>query len=164
MKRTGPRAKPVAPAVKRERVFLIARTMVTGEWGDGADCTKRLAAEWKVSLATVQYYAAEASRLLDFHANDREQLIKLGQIRLRQIGEEDGPDRVPAWRTLFENLGELRKRVEMSGVVGGPPIGIAASVTVKQEPLDHLRSLLRDPPPELEAILLEEWGPRTVSE
>lgn len=156
------RTKPSPPEVKRARVFLIARTMTAGEWGDGKAKTKEFAKEWKLSPVTVQWMAAEASRLLDFHTNQRAELVAIGQLRLREIGEENGADRVPAWRTLFENLGALQKRVEMSGP-GGAPIGVAASVTVKPEPLEHLRALLRDPPPELEAILVEEWGERTVA-
>lgn len=157
----------VTPTTKRARVFAIARFMVAGEWGDGVEKSAELAREWKLSASSIRGMSAEASRLLDFHTMQRNDLVRLGQLRLREIGEENGPDRVVAWRTLFENLGELRKRVEVSGP-GGVPTAIALSggitATVKMEPLEHLRALLRDPPPELEAILVEEWGPRTRGE
>ena len=157
-----PKSEQATPEEKRRRVFAIARTMVAGEWGDGKEATKLLCKEWKLAEKTVQHMAAEAGRLLDFHVKDRDALVRLGQLRLREIGEENGPDRVQAWKTLFENLGELRKRMEVSGPAGAP-VGIAANVTVKLEPLEHIRALLRDPPPELEALLIEEWGARTVT-
>lgn len=151
------RAKAVTPDVKRRRVFYIAKLMVSKEWGDGSAMTKTLAKLWGLADMTVADMACEASRLLDFHVKDRDELIRLAQVRLREIGEEDGHDRVPAWRTLLENMGALRTKHELSGPDGAP---IATSVTV--EPIVHIRALLRDPPPELERLLCEEWGERTV--
>lgn len=157
-----PRAEQATSEEKRRRVFYIARAMVAGEWGDGKAMTKQLMREWRLAEKTVQHMAAEASRLLDFHVNDRDSLVRLGQLRLREIGEENGADRVQAWKTLFENLGELRKRMEVSGPAGAP-LAVGGTVTVKLEALEHVRALLRDPPPELEAVLNEEWGPRMVT-
>lgn len=152
-------AEPAVPstarASKRPRVFHIAKLMVTREWSE--EKCRELAEEWGFEVKTVADYASEASRLLDFHVKDRDELVRLGQVRLREIGEENGPDRVTAWRTLFENLGVLRQKHELSGPDGKP-----IEATVKLEPLEHMRALLRDPPPELEALLREEWGERTV--
>lgn len=151
------------PWTKRARVYAIAQLMASGEWGDGTDHTKRLAEEWGLAIPSVQHMAAEASRLLEFTTTDRDHLVRLTRLRLREVGEENGRDRVFALRTILEHLGELRKRVEVSGP-GGVPVTITAGVTatIKAEPMEHLRALLRDPPLELEAVLTEEWGPRTV--
>lgn len=152
---------PAMPATKRARVYEIAQLMASGEWGDGIAHSQRLVAEWQLSESNVRLMASEASRLLEYTTTDREHLVRLTRLRLREVGDENGRDRVLALRTLLEHLGELRKRVEVSGP-GGVPLAANVTATVKGEPIEHLRALLRDPPLELEAVLVEEWGPRTI--
>jgi hypothetical protein len=101
--------KLIPPRItKQRRIFTIALLMAEGEWRPSL--AKDLAGEWKLEPKTVQHYSAEAGRLVTYTADQRETLVKVARLRLRQIGLEDGPDRVQAWRTLLENLGELRQQ------------------------------------------------------
>lgn len=105
---------PTPQEVKRGRIFQIAQLMASGEWR--ASMAKTLAkswstASWAVSVKTVQHYSAEASRLLDYTTGQREKLVQIARVRLLEIAQQDETDRVPAVRTLLENLGELRQNV-----------------------------------------------------
>lgn len=136
----NPRARSIAavPNVKRDRIFRIAATMATGEWNKGR--AKELREEWGLTASYLRFMAAEASRLLEFTTNDRVKLVTAGRLRLQQIAAQDGPDRVQALRTLFEQMGELRKRVEVSGPDGRDiPVGVTAKVVVlpAEEPEDE---------------------------
>jgi hypothetical protein len=119
----------VAPDVKRSRIFRIATAIAAGEWN--AELETELTREWKLAPPTVRHMIAEASRIVDYHTGDRAKLVSLHRLRLSQIAGEDGPDRVQAIRTSLEHLGELRKRVEVSGPSGGAiPVDGTARVVV----------------------------------
>lgn len=130
----------VEPAVKRARIFHIAKLMAAGEWSDAVEA--ELVLEWGLKPVTVRNMAAEASRICDYCTNDRAKLVSISRVRLAQIASEDAPDRVQAIRTQFEHLGELKKRVEMSGPDGHPiQVGVTAKVVVlpAEEPEDEDR-------------------------
>lgn len=101
------RARHGEPSTHRERVFAIATLIAGGEWLPRM--ADELAAEWRLSPVTVRHMAAEASRLVEYTTGDRQKLVNLARLKLRQIMLEDGPDRVQAARTLLEHLGELRQ-------------------------------------------------------
>jgi hypothetical protein len=132
------RSRAVTPDVKRDRIFCIASTMAIGEWND--EHAEGLREKWGLTAVYLRFMAAEASRLLEYTTNDRAKLIAAARVRLQQIAAQDGPDRVLAQRTLLEHLGEMRRRVEMSGPDGREiPIGVTARVVVlpAEEPDDE---------------------------
>lgn len=110
------------PSIKRDRIYQIALLMAAGEWEKGTTAAV-LAEEWELKEVTVRDMSAEASRLLELTTDDRHRLINLVRVRLRQIAEENGNDRVPACRTLLEHHGELWQRQKHE-------------VTVHQDPFD----------------------------
>lgn len=119
----------VDPEVKRARIFHLAKLIAAGECTGEAQ--EQLRAQWRLKAVSVRLMVAEASRIVDYCTNDRAKLIAISRVRLAQIAAEDAPDRVQAIRTQFEHLGELRKRVEMSGPAGAAiPIGLTAKVVV----------------------------------
>ncbi len=94
---------------KTRRVYRIAMLMAAGEWERGTTAAE-LAEEWELSEVSVRDMSAEASRLLELTTEDRQALVNLVRVRLRQIGEADGNDRVQALRTILEHMGELWQR------------------------------------------------------
>lgn len=114
----GEATDPATLDTPRARVWYLARLMASGLWKPKRQV--EFAAIWKLERMTVRRMAAEASRILDITINDRAQLLKLMQARLVEISDQDGPDRVQALRTLYEHLGELRQRQELSGPDGAP--------------------------------------------
>lgn len=103
-----PGPEPTAGQLKRQRIFEIAKRMAEGSY-QTRKTVRELAAEWGLSRSTVDEYAAEASRLLDYTTGERRELVRLARVRLLEIGTQDEADRVQAWRTLLEHLGELRQ-------------------------------------------------------
>lgn len=131
--RAGARAKAcpngVSPDVKTQRVFRIVRLMNSGTYTP--ETVKELATEWGLAPPTVAVMACEAKRILDITVDDRKALVRELELRLMEIAKLDGPDRVQAVRTQFEHLGELRKRVELTGRDGEPiAVGVTAKVVV----------------------------------
>lgn len=108
-----------SPSLKTRRVFYIAMRMAANRWPRGGKQIKELAEEWELEPATVRGMSSDAARLLDLIGH-RKQLVEIGRIRLLEIMNENGSDRVSAIRTMFENLGELssRKKVELGGEIG----------------------------------------------
>lgn len=103
---------PTPQETKRARIFEIAQLMASGEWRSSMAKTLAKAwstPQWQVSVKTVQHYSAEASRLLDYTTGQRETLVKIARLRLLEIAQQNENDRVPALRTMLENLGELRQ-------------------------------------------------------
>ncbi len=115
----GESTDPKTLTTPRGRVWYIARLMAAGAWKRGRS-DRELAELWGLERTSVRKLSAEASRLLEHTVNDRNQLLKLMQTRLVEIADQDGPDRVQALRTLYEHLGELRQRQELSGPGGAP--------------------------------------------
>lgn len=133
------------------KVWAIVGRMQRKEWERGRDC-QRLAAEWRCSVSLVEQYAAQASRFLRL-IKEPEMVRAWAAARLTEIGNEDEGDRVPAILGAAKVAGVLDPKG--NGPAPPPPLSSA-------ERNESLRALLRDPPPELEAILVECWGPRTV--
>jgi len=114
---------------QRDRVYRIACRIAAGEWNRATE--KEWAEEWGLSRVTVRHLAAEASRVVDICTNDRAKLIQVSRVRLAQIASEDAPDRVQAIKVQFEHLGELRKKLEVTGSDGGEiGMGVVARVVV----------------------------------
>lgn len=132
--RAGARAKRpvllgVTPDVKTQRVFQIVRDMNSNRWSP--ERAHELATEWGLAPSTVTVMACEASRILTITVEDRKAMVRELELRLMEISKLDGPDRVQAIRTQFEHLGELRKRVELTGRDGEAiPIGVTAKLIV----------------------------------
>lgn len=135
-----PRARgPAVPKssvaeVKTARVFVLTRLMATGDYNEAK--AAELAAEWGVTPHTVVTMACEAKRILEITTNDRKALVDTIRLRLTEIAGQDGPDRTQALRTLLEHLGELRKRVEVSGPQGAP-ISVEGKATVVIMPAEQ---------------------------
>ena len=111
---------PTPQQVKRARIFEIAQLMASGEWRSSMAKTLAKAwssPQWTVSVKTVQHYSAEASRLLDYTTGQRETLVKIARLRLLEVAQQNENDRVPAIRTLLENLGELRQSINVKPVL-----------------------------------------------
>lgn len=102
------RIEPASPEVKRQRVFEIAGRMARNQWNKA--CVPELAEMWGVAAVTVGYYACEASRLLTYTVDDINQLETYCRWRLREISEQDGPDRVQAIQTALKNVGLLAEK------------------------------------------------------
>ncbi len=98
--------------LRRDRVFYIATLMATGEWKRRLNA--ELAGVWGCEAATVRRMAKESSNLLEYVKAGATQLTTLARVRLLQIQGENEQDRVPAWRTLLEHLGELRPKLEVT--------------------------------------------------
>lgn len=97
---------------KRARIFHIAQLIAGGEWEP--EMAGELATLWELNVNTVRKYSAEASRLVELTTGDRQKLIDLVKVKLRQWVQEGVQDRVPAARTLLEHLGELRQNVSVT--------------------------------------------------
>ncbi len=135
--------EPVAPmralAARDARVRVIATEMAAGKWSP--ERVPEYAAEWNADESTIRHYSAEASRMLDWTAGDREKLVQLFHVRLAQIAlssDEETRDQIAAIRLEVELLGLLRQ-------------GPAAQVTVNvgklgpSELRSELRASLQDP-------------------
>ena len=59
--------------------------------------------------------AGEAHRLLQFSTGYRDKLLDLLRVRLVEILLQDGKDRVPAIRLVYEHMGELAHQQGGSG-------------------------------------------------
>jgi hypothetical protein len=107
------RAAEVTPEQKRERVMAIASLMARSEWQRGV--TKHeLAEKWGVTAGTVDMYAGEASRLLEYTICDRDELERYCRFRLREISDQDRPDRVQALQTMLKNIGRLNEKLDVT--------------------------------------------------
>lgn len=119
-RRDQSRARARSPSgLRRERVWEIAQLMAGGLWERGKT-DKELAERWDLAENTVEHMACEASRIVDLTTGQREALVRLARATLIRAMEESGIDRVNATRALLEHIGEMPKRVEMSGPAGGP--------------------------------------------
>lgn len=144
------------------RIIAIVRLMVNREWSP--DRGERLALEWGISARTVEDYATEAGRIIRL-CTDPEAVHEWALTRLREFVEDErvgpfGP--VVSTKTKIE---AIKLTLEATGAVtsAGEARRLAKrAIDAPLDPVEHFRALLRDPPPELEAILVEEWGGRTV--
>ena len=98
------------PHVKRERIFAISKLMASGEWERGVTAG-HLGLEWGLAEQTVVDMACEASRLLELVVGGKGELERIYRLRLLQIAQENGHDRVPAIRVGLENLGLIQQRL-----------------------------------------------------
>jgi hypothetical protein len=143
-----PRARSVQPV--KDRISHIVGLMVRGHWVRG-ETTRELAEEWELDEITVQHHAIEASRFLDLATNDLDQIEKYCRIRLREIAEENGPDRVQAIQVTLKNAGRLMDKQEIS----------LAAVSTPELIRRGLLQALDDP--EMRAFLLAELEKRALA-
>lgn len=136
----------------RERVETIKQLMLTGEWVRGKT-GKQLSQEWGLSYSRVRELSSQASRVLDALEN-RDHLERVARHRLMEIQAENGPDRVPALRTVLQNIGRLTERHELA-------TGVEAMT--REQALAAAIEIL-DNPDEVTAEALETLGYRRVVE
>ncbi|MDP2661494.1 MAG: hypothetical protein Q8R28_12275 [Dehalococcoidia bacterium] len=124
--------------------------MVRGQWVRG-ETHRELAEEWGLDEITILHHSAEASRFLDLATNDLDQIERYCRVRLREIAEQDGPDRVQAIATTLKNVGRLNDRVDVT-------LATAPSKELVQR---GIQQVLDDP--ELRTYLLEELERRGLA-
>lgn len=107
----SPAARAITPA--RDRIAHIVGLMARQVWERGGSQTDELAELWGVARATVEADASEAKRLLDVFYRDGDQVEEYCRIRLHEISEENGPDRVAALTVRLKNLGRLTDKHEV---------------------------------------------------
>lgn len=143
-------ADPVPPLrARRERsarVYRIALEMANGTWTP--ERSEALAIEWCLAPASVRHYSAEASRMLEWTANDKERIREAVVARLWQIIESEGEDKdvISACKLVLEVMGERRL---------GPAVQVNVGTMSDAEYSKHLRAELRDPDDALLAALAE---------
>jgi hypothetical protein len=123
--------------------------MRAGEW-DGRKSADALALRHAITIGSAKQYAVQAGRFLRLHS---EPDLMLGHLvtKLHAIVDDNGMDRVPAIKTLLDQL----EKMEARRLKNGPQLTAV-------EKAERVRELLRDPPPELVEILEAAWGPRAV--
>lgn len=144
--------KRVSSEERRQRIWLIAQRMAELRWN--SEARQELAAEYELSIDTINAMAQEAANILELTTSPdhRERLIRLADHRLTSIALEDGKDRVPALRTILERAGALKQQVE-----------VTQGNKTEQQFWSELRSWLLSPTREL-VELLEECGWKRIGQ
>ena len=138
---------PAIAALAREpwyRMAYIVGLMVRELWERGGPQIELLAKEWGVSVKTVRADAVEAGRMLKVFYRDADKIERYCQVRLHEIAEENGPDRVAAITVRLKNLGRLNDKLEVN----------LSAVPTRELVKQNLPTILADP--ELRALFLEE--------
>ena len=131
----------------------IMGLMRSGEW-DGRKSAEAFAIRHGTTVGSVKQWAVQAGRCLRLHS-EPDQMLGYLIAKLHAIVEDNAPDRVPAVKTLLDQLEKMENR----RLKGRPQDRILSGAEAEA----NMRELLRDPPPELERILTECWGERTVA-
>ena len=91
------------------RVNFIARLMNEGLWDNSA--RRQCEQEWPdIGKERVKQLATMASHKLNTTINDRAKMAGFVSLRLREIAEQDGPDRAKATELVGKTLGMFRER------------------------------------------------------
>jgi hypothetical protein len=140
----------IAPLNLGDRVVQeIMSLMRAGEW-DGRKSADAVAIRYGITIGSAKQLAVQAGRVLRLH-REPDQMLGYLVGKLHEIVEANQPDRVPAIKTLLDQL----EKMESRRLKNGPPADPAAVLTAAESALD-------DPPPELVELLERKWGKRTV--
>lgn len=127
----------------------IMEMMRGGEW-DGRKSCDVIALRHKITIGSAQQFASQAGRFLRLHS-EPDQMLGYLITKLHAIVEANGMDRVPAIKTLLDQLEKMEARRLKSGQPSNP----ADILSAAEDALDN-------PPPELVELLERKWGPRVV--
>lgn len=134
-----------------QRTEVIANLMAGHSWTK--ERAYQLAEEWGCAFATIEGYASDAAMFLRM-CRDPEKVQQWGLYGLNRIAEDSATPpqvKVAAYKVALDATQPRARDADK------PTPALDAA-----HRNERIRELLRNPPPELVAILEDEWGPRRV--